>query len=141
MPDVFTIAERSAVMRAVRSRDTSPERVVRKIVSALGVRYRLHDRKVPGNPDLVFPRLKKVVFVHGCFWHRHCCAKGCSMPASRVKFWKAKFARNTARDALVKRLLRREGWRALVVWECQLKPSRINRTTERLRKFLLESRL
>jgi DNA mismatch endonuclease (patch repair protein) len=141
MSDVFTIAERSAVMRAVRSRDTSPERVVRKIVSALGVRYRLHGRKVPGNPDLVFPRLKKVVFVHGCFWHRHRCPKGYSMPASRVKFWQAKFARNTARDAAVKRLLRREGWRALVVWECQLKPERIDRTTERLRALLLESRL
>lgn len=136
MPDVFTLAERSAVMRAVRSQDTSPERIVRKIVSTLGVRYRLHGRNVPGNPDLVFPGLKKVVFVHGCFWHRHACRKGRSMPATRVKFWQAKFARNTARDAEVKRLLRRAGWRALVVWECQLRPDRIDRTTERLRKFL-----
>ena len=136
MPDVFTPAERSAVMRAVRSRDTSPERVVRKIVTALGVRYRLQGRKVPGNPDLVFAGLKKVVFVHGCFWHRHRCPKGQSMPATRVKFWQAKFDRNVARDAAVKRLLRRDGWRSLVIWECQLKPDRIDRTTERLRKFL-----
>jgi DNA mismatch endonuclease (patch repair protein) len=139
MSDVFTVAQRSAVMRAVRSKHTSPERVVRKIVSALGVRYRLHGRKVPGNPDLVFPGLKKVVFVHGCFWHRHACRKGQSMPATRVKFWQTKFDRNTARDAEVKRLLRRAGWRALVVWECQLRPERIDRTTARLRKFLTPS--
>lgn len=138
MPDVFTAAERSAVMRAVRSRDTSPERIVRKIVTALGVRYRLHGSKVPGKPDLVFPGLKKVVFVHGCFWHRHRCPKGRSMPATRVKFWQTKFDRNVARDAAVKHLLRREGWRSLVVWECQLKPDRVDRTTERLRRFLVD---
>lgn len=139
MPDTFTKAERSAVMRAVRSRDTSPERIVRKIVSSLGVRYRLHGKKLPGNPDLVFPVLKKVVFVHGCFWHRHRCPKGCSMPATRVKFWQTKFAKNTARDAVVKRELRRAGWKSLAVWECQLKPTRLDRTTTRLQEFLQAS--
>lgn len=123
-------------MRAVRSRDTSPERVVRKLVASLGVRYRLQGKNVPGKPDLVFAGLKKVVFVHGCFWHRHRCRKGCSMPSTRAAFWQEKFARNVARDAAVKRLLRREGWRALIVWECQLAPSYIERTTERLKKFL-----
>jgi DNA mismatch endonuclease (patch repair protein) len=136
MADTLTAAERSAVMQRIRSRHTSPELAVRKLVSSLGVRYRLHGRQVPGNPDLVFPGLKKVVFVHGCFWHRHRCRKGCSMPSTRVAFWQAKFARNTARDAEVWRQLRRAGWKALVVWECQLTPARIERTAARLAKFL-----
>lgn len=136
MADVFDQRARSEVMRAVRSRDTSPERTVRRIVSSLGVRYRLQGRKLPGNPDLVVTRLRKVVFVHGCFWHRHACRKGRSMPATRVAFWQAKFDRNTARDREVRRELRRAGWQSLVVWECQLTPQRIERTTERLRKFL-----
>lgn len=139
MPDPFTKTKRSAIMRAVRSRDTSPERVVRKIVSSLGIRYRLHGKKLPGNPDLVFPALKKVVFVHGCFWHRHTCRKGRSMPATRVEFWEAKFARNTARDAAVKRELRRVNWNSLTVWECQLAAKKITATTSRLKKFLIPS--
>jgi DNA mismatch endonuclease (patch repair protein) len=137
MADTFTKTKRSSIMRAVRSRDTSPERVVRKLVTSLGVRYRLQGRKLPGNPDLVFPGLMKVVFVHGCFWHRHRCRKGQSMPSTRIDFWDAKFARNMARDATVKRQLRREGWQLLTVWECQLAPSRIERTATRLHKFLL----
>jgi DNA mismatch endonuclease (patch repair protein) len=137
MADTFTKTKRSSIMRAVRSRDTSPERVVRKLVTSLGVRYRLQGRKLPGNPDLVFPGLRKVVFVHGCFWHRHRCRKGQSIPSTRSEFWDAKFARNTARDATVKRQLRREGWQSLTVWECQLAPSRIERTATRLQKFLL----
>lgn len=136
MPDLFTKTKRSSIMRAVRSRDTSPECVVRKIVSSLGVRYRLHGKKLPGRPDLVFPALKKVVFVHGCFWHRHRCRKGCSMPATRVEFWQTKFAKNTARDAVVKRELRRAGWKSLTVWECQLTTARLDRTTTRLEKYL-----
>jgi DNA mismatch endonuclease (patch repair protein) len=136
MADPFTAAKRSAVMRAVRSRHTSPELAVRKLVSSLGVRYRLHGRRVPGNPDLVFAGLRKVIFVHGCFWHRHRCRKGQSMPSTRVEFWTNKFARNVQRDAEVKRELRRAGWSTLVVWECQLTTSKIERTTERLRTFL-----
>lgn len=136
MPDVFTAAQRSRVMAAVRSRDTSPERVVRKLATALGLRYRLHSPKVPGRPDLVFPRLRKVVFVHGCFWHRHACPRGRSHPATRRKFWAAKFARNVERDREVRRRLHREGWQVLVVWECQLAPRRLARTTARLSKFL-----
>lgn len=138
MSDPFTKSKRSAIMRAVRSRDTSPERTVRKIVSTLGVRYRLHGKKLPGNPDLVFPALKKVVFVHGCFWHRHRCRKGCSMPATRVEFWEAKFGRNTARDAEVKRELRRANWNSLTVWECQLHAKKLAATTARLKKFLAQ---
>ncbi|MBA4020480.1 MAG: very short patch repair endonuclease [Pirellula sp.] len=136
MTDLFTVAERSRVMRAVRSRDTSPELTVRRIVSSLGYRYRLHSRHVPGTPDLVFAGRRKVIFVHGCFWHRHNCPRGQSTPAANKKFWLAKFARNLARDVEVRKQLRREGWRALIIWECQLKPQQLDRTAARLKKFL-----
>lgn len=136
MTDVFTPAERSRVMSAVRSRHTSPELAVRRLATSLGYRYRLHGKKVPGSPDLVFAGLRKVVFVHGCFWHRHRCPRGRSTPAANKKFWLAKFARNVARDAEVAKLLRREGWRSLVIWECELTPKRLERTAARLKKFL-----
>ncbi|MBL9083309.1 MAG: DNA mismatch endonuclease Vsr [Planctomycetales bacterium] len=136
MADVFTPAQRSRVMQAVRSRDTSPELIVRKLATGLGYRYRLHGKNVPGSPDLVFAGLRKVVFVHGCFWHRHSCPRGQSTPAANKKFWLAKFARNVARDAAVRRLLRREGWRSLVIWECQLSTKRLERTALRLKRFL-----
>ncbi len=136
MTDLFTVAQRSRVMRAVRSRDTSPELTVRRIVSSLGYRYRLHGRNVPGSPDLVFAGRRKVIFVHGCFWHRHPCPRGRSTPAANKKFWLAKFARNLARDAEVRKLLRRRGWRALIIWECQLKPKQRERVAARIKKFL-----
>lgn len=136
MTDVFTPAERSRVMSAVRSRHTSPELAVRRLATSLGYRYRLHGKNVPGSPDLVFAGLRKVVFVHGCFWHRHRCPRGRSTPAANKKFWLAKFARNVARDAEVAKLLRREGWRSLTIWECGLTPKRLERTAARLKKFL-----
>ena len=136
MTDLFTVAERSRVMRAVRSRDTSPELTVRRIVSSLGYRYRLHSRNVPGSPDLVFAGRRKAIFVHGCFWHRHTCPRGRSTPAANKKFWLAKFDRNLARDVEVRKRLRREGWRALILWECRLKPQQLKRTAARIKKFL-----
>ena len=119
MADVFSRRRRSEIMRAVRGRDTKPEMVVRKLVWRLGYRYRLHARSLPGCPDLVFRSQRKVIFVHGCFWHRHSCTNGRSMPSSRVAYWKRKFERNRARDQTTRRKLRRLGWRVLVVWECQ----------------------
>jgi DNA mismatch endonuclease (patch repair protein) len=136
MADRLTPDERSKLMGLVRSRDTSPERAVRKLATALGYRYRLHSKKLPGSPDLVFPSLKKVVFVHGCFWHRHNCRRGRSMPATRVDFWTEKFTRNVQRDMQVRRALRRDGWRSLVLWECRLTPRALERTAERLKRFL-----
>jgi len=121
MPDVFTPEERSAIMRAVRSTDTKPEMAVRRLVHGMGFRYRLHDRRLPGSPDLVFPSRRKAIFVHGCYWHRHACHEGRSTPASRVAYWQAKFARNRRRDARTRRQLARLGWRVLVVWECQVR--------------------
>jgi DNA mismatch endonuclease (patch repair protein) len=108
-------------MAAVHSKNTKPELVVRKLVFGMGYRYRLHSAKLPGKPDLVFPGRHKVIFVHGCFWHRH---KGCryaTSPKTRVDFWEAKFDANVARDKRTNRELKELGWSVLTVWQCQLK--------------------
>lgn len=108
-------------MRAVKSRDTKPELLVRRAAHALGYRFRLHRKDLPGSPDLVFPSRKKVIFVHGCFWHGHDCARGARMPKTNAEYWQAKIARNVARDARVRAELESQNWRALVLWECELK--------------------
>ncbi len=136
MPERFSPAERSRVMRAVKSGDTTPELVVRRLVHSLGYRFRLHRRDLPGQPDLVFPRLGKVIFVHGCFWHRHACDAGQSTPATRLDYWQAKFDRNVARDRRTLRRLRRLGWSVLVVWECQTRAAKRDAIRKRLEKFL-----
>lgn len=119
MVDRLTRQRRSWLMSRVRSRDTAPERAVRSLAHRLGYRFRLHRRDLPGCPDLVFPSRCAIIFVHGCFWHRH---KGCrkaSVPGTRRKFWLDKFARNIARDRTAKRALSRAGWSVLTVWECE----------------------
>lgn len=121
-------------MAAVRGKNTKPEIAVRRVLSAMGYRYRLHPRDLPGNPDIVFVARRTVVFVHGCFWHRHACRFGRAMPATRVEFWRRKFEANVARDRRAKAKLKRLGWRVLVVWECQLKDC--ERVAERLRVSL-----
>ena len=121
-------------MRAVKSRDTAPERLVRRLAHGLGFRFRLGGRGLPGSPDLVFPRLGAGVFVHGCFWHGHDCARGARTPATNRAYWTAKIARNRARDAASLRALRRLGWRTLVVWECETRDEA--RLARRLRRFL-----
>ncbi|MCC7292628.1 MAG: DNA mismatch endonuclease Vsr [Phycisphaerales bacterium] len=122
-------------MATVKSRGTAPERVVRRLVSAMGFRYRLHVRSLPGTPDLVFHQLCRVINVSGCFWHMHGCGR-CRIPATRRAYWLAKLERNAARDARNRRKLRRMGWSVLTVWECQLTAKRIGRTTERIGAFL-----
>lgn len=135
MADTFSKSERSRIMAAVKSRDTTPEIFVRRLVHRMGFRYRLHVRALPGVPDLVFPRLRKVINVHGCFWHLHGCAR-CRVPSSRRSYWVAKLERNAARDKKVRRALRRAGWRVLVVWECQTRPSDLARLETRIAKFI-----
>jgi len=119
--DVFEPAKRSAVMRAVKSSDTAPERAVRAAVCELGYarRYRLNGAHLPGKPDIVFTSLNKVVFVHGCFWHGHDCKRGARQPKDNADYWRNKIARNRARDLSSLNALRAEGWSALVVWECE----------------------
>jgi DNA mismatch endonuclease (patch repair protein) len=117
-------------MRAVRSKDTAPERRVRHEVFRRGFRYRLHDRRVPGSPDLIFPRHRIVVFVHGCFWHGHDCPKG-RRPKSNMDFWNEKLDRNAVRDQAVVDELEGAGWEVVTIWECQI-PDGIDSLLRRL---------
>jgi len=135
MADTFSPSERSRIMAAVKSRDTTPEMVVRRLVHAMGFRFRLHVRAMPGVPDLVFPRLRKVIFVSGCFWHMHSCGR-CRIPRANRPYWIAKLERNAARDKRVRRALRRDDWQVLVVWECQTKVINLPCLQTRLRRFL-----
>lgn len=117
-------------MSRIRSRDTSPECAVRSMLHRLGYRFRLHSRRLPGRPDVVLPRYGTVVFVHGCFWHRHNDCPYAYMPKSRTEFWSRKFTDNIARDRRATVQLRNAGWRVLVVWECELRD--LDRLSRRL---------
>lgn len=121
MSDVYDKAKRSAVMARVRSRDTGPELRLRRLLTRLGARYRLHRKDLPGSPDLVMPGRRLVFFVHGCFWHGHDCARGARTPKANRDYWQAKIARNVARDARVLAALSDAGWRAEIVWECDFR--------------------
>ena len=121
MTDVFTTEQRSAVMRRVKGRDTAPELAVRRILRAAGVGYRLGGADLPGRPDLVMKGRRVAVFVHGCFWHGHDCARGARQPKANAAYWTAKIARNRARDAAARAALEASGWRVVTVWECEMK--------------------
>jgi DNA mismatch endonuclease (patch repair protein) len=121
MTDVFDIEKRSAVMRAVKSRGTAPELKVRRAAHALGLRFRLGRSDLPGKPDLVFPSRRIALFVHGCFWHGHDCARGARMPHTNRTYWQAKIARNMERDAASLASLRKLDWKPAVIWECETK--------------------
>lgn len=125
---------RSEQMRLIRSKDTKPELAVRRALFALGYRYRLHSNKLPGKPDLSFPSRKKALFIHGCFWHRHSGCKKTRTPKTRLDYWNPKFAANVERDARNQAQLRAEGWKFMVVWECELHD--IERLTRRIVAFL-----
>ncbi|NWG54132.1 MAG: DNA mismatch endonuclease Vsr [Hydrogenophilaceae bacterium] len=119
--DPFSPAERAAVMRAVKGRDTRPERMVRRLVHRLGYRYSLRRADLPGRPDIVCVSRRKAIFVHGCFWHGHHCKRGARAPRANAAYWSAKIARNVARDARTLDALSALGWSSLVIWECELK--------------------
>jgi DNA mismatch endonuclease (patch repair protein) len=134
--DRLTPAERSENMRRIRSRDTNPELAVRSLVHRLGFRFRLHRPDLPGKPDLVFPSMRKVIFVHGCFWHQHKhCIDG-RVPRSRSEYWEPKLTRNVERDRAARTALRRAGWRSLTIWECEAVESQGLR--DRIVNFLSE---
>lgn len=134
MADVLTVEQRSACMAAVRSWDTKPEMAVRRLTHRLGYRYALHKKTLPGSPDLVFPARRKVVFVHGCFWHMHGCRAGAKIPATNTDYWQTKRERNAQRDRASVEALASQGWQVLVVWECETKdPSSL---ADRLTSFL-----
>jgi DNA mismatch endonuclease (patch repair protein) len=128
MTDVLTADQRRLNMSRIRSKDTKPEMIVRSLVHRMGYRFRLHDKTLPGKPDLVLKRYKTVIFVHGCFWHMHTCRWGQVKPKTSAEFWENKRRRNAARDEEVIRQLEAMGWRVIVVWECE------TRDVERLRE-------
>ncbi|MNO49465.1 Very short patch repair protein [compost metagenome] len=137
MMDSISSNERSRIMSLVKGKNTRPEMVVRRLVHGFGFRYRLHDAKLPGKPDLVFSRKRKIIFVHGCFWHRH---KDCALariPKSNQEFWLAKLESNRVRDEINLRKLHEAGWDTLVIWECELRDQ--NKLTQRLRSFLSDA--
>ena len=140
MADTISKAERSALMAKIRGTNTKPEVLVPSALHREGFRFRLYTRGLPGRPDIVLPKHGVVIFVHGCFWHRHGCSLS-SEPRTRRKFWNEKFARNVARDARNARALRRLGWRVLTVWECALrsKSSRERAIASLVRKIVRAS--
>ena len=119
MADVFTPEKRSQIMAGVKGADTGPELLVRSVVHRMGYRFRVHRRDLPGNPDIVLPRHRKVIFVHGCFWHGHNGCRRAKRPATNETFWNSKLDGNIERDKRFKKELRRLGWKVLVVWECE----------------------
>lgn len=135
MPDVFQPEERSRIMAKVRGENTSPERLVRSLVHRMGYRFRLHCKDLPGKPDIVLPRHKKVIFVHGCFWHQH---EGCphaARPTSNIEYWNRKLDRNIIRDRENLHKLEYLGWNVLIVWECETRDR--DKLLEKLKGFLL----
>jgi len=134
MVDVLTPLQRSFNMSRIRNRDTRPEMIVRSIVHRLGYRYRLHKKDLPGKPDVVLVRHRKIIDVHGCFFHMHTCRYGRVVPATNPEFWKTKRLSNVERDRRNLKALRRDGWRVLTVWECETKEPQ--RLAKRLEEFL-----
>ena len=138
MSDVLTKEQRHFNMSHIRGKDTRPEEIVRKYLFSKGYRYRKNDSRYPGKPDLVLPKYHTVIFVHGCFWHRHPGCRYATTPSTNREFWQRKFDRNTARDRDVQNQLKADGWNVIVVWECEL--SRKADREERLRRLEREIR-
>lgn len=134
--DTLTPSERSLRMARVRSKDTKPEMLVRRLVHGLGYRYRLHDKRLPGTPDMVFTGRKKVIFVHGCFWHRHPGCPLARLPKSRLDFWLPKLEGNRERDLRQLEALRAKGWEPMIIWECEVKD--LDSLIQKLHGFLAE---
>lgn len=132
--DTLAPEQRSHLMSRIRGKDTGPELKVRQLAYALGFRFRLHRRDLPGSPDLVFASRRKVIFVHGCYWHRHSGCRYAYLPKSNVEFWQSKLAANVARDEIVTKALKELGWQVLVVWECETRDAEALRS--RLADFL-----
>ena len=140
MVDIVDPATRSRMMAGIRGRDTKPELVLRKGLHALGFRYSLNRKDLPGKPDLVFRKYDAVVFVHGCFWHRHEGCKLASVPATNPEFWQNKFARNVERDRENVAALRDAGWRTGIIWECALRSADVFPVVRKVARWLHSSR-
>lgn len=136
MADVHTPQQRRFNMQQVRSKNTKPEMLVRKFLHAQGFRYKLHDKKLPGKPDLVLPKYKTVIFIHGCFWHGHANCKYFTIPKTRTQWWTDKIITNKANDEKAIKALKKKGWKIITVWECKLKPAKVEKTLTSLLKKL-----
>lgn len=132
--DIYDPAKRSRIMFCVKSADTAPEMAVRRLLHSIGGRYRLHAADLSGKPDIACRKRRKVIFVHGCFWHGHDCSKG-RLPATRTDYWKAKIGRNIIRDAKQTQQLEADGWSVLKIWECETKKRDVEVLSEKLRSF------
>ena len=136
MADVHNQQTRSYNMSQIKGKNTKPEMLVRKFLFAHGYRYKLHDKKLPGKPDIVLPKYKTVIFVHGCFWHGHANCKYYVVPKTRTEWWLDKINRNITNDTKAITALKKEGWKIITIWECKLKPARIEKTLSALLKKL-----
>ncbi|MBP3127366.1 very short patch repair endonuclease [Thalassospira sp. ER-Se-21-Dark] len=138
--DIVDSKTRSRMMSNIKGKNTKPEMVLRRALHQIGFRYVLHDKRLPGKPDMVFPKYRSVVFVHGCFWHQHQGCKNATMPSTRPDFWKNKLRGNVVRDRERIEELKYLGWRVLVVWECELSRNQFAYTVENCRDWLLAGR-
>jgi len=134
MTDIFTSEKRSEIMSNIRSGDTKPEKIVRSLLHRMGYRFRLHRNKLPGCPDIVFPKRKKVIFVHGCFWHGHANCSRSTLPKTRIDYWRNKISKTMSRDIQNNRALIYLGWQVLIIWQCETKD--LSNLEERLNSFL-----
>ena len=132
MADIVDLKTRSRMMSAIKGKNTKPELIVRKYLHALGFRYRLHDKKLPGTPDIVLAKFKTVIFVNGCFWHRHDGCKKCITPSSNIDFWTKKFEQTIARDKKAIDALEKLGWRVIVIWECQVNDKNVEKLAKQI---------
>ena len=137
MADVHTTAQRRFNMQQIKGKHTKPEMVVRKFLHAHGYRYRLHDKKLPGKPDIVFRKYNTLIFIHGCFWHGHSNCKYYKVPKTNTEWWLNKINGNIANDKKAMNALKKEGWKIITIWECQVKPAKVENTLNALLKVLL----
>ncbi|MBI1808069.1 MAG: DNA mismatch endonuclease Vsr [Ignavibacteria bacterium] len=140
MVDVFSKRKRSEIMSKIRSRDSTPEKRVHELLLSLRYKFFYQRTDLPGQPDFVFPRRKKIIFVHGCFWHQHQGCSRCTSPNSNRRYWGPKLAGNVVRDRAIAQSLRRKGWRVLTVWECATKVTKLGALRKRIDRFLRPSR-
>lgn len=134
MADVYISQQRSFNMSRIKGKNTKPEMLVRKFLHANGYRYKLHDKKLPGKPDIVLPKYRTIIFVHGCFWHGHANCKYFVVPKTRTKWWTDKINGNKANDEKAVKALKKEGWKVIIVWECKLKPAKLEKILNSLLK-------
>lgn len=136
MSDIYSEQQRSDLMKKIGSKNTKPEIIIRKIVHSAGYRFRLHRKDLPGTPDLVFPKFKKVIFINGCFWHGHQGCKKSSLPTTKKELWEEKIKKNIERDSKNIADLKKRGWETLIIWECEIKKKNYNMLTINISNFL-----